>query len=90
MIETVGELSFWQLIIGVINILVFIYIITYTISKAFFKGYYTCKKNHILELKDIVNVIKDDIDKTIPIINNQIRNGDSDVGLEDSKESIHK
>ena len=92
MIESVSNLSIWQLLILTINIFIFTYFMCYIISKAFFSAYFKCKEKHILEVGKFVTDVRNDIEKTLPLINKEIskRNEVSNAGLEDQKESVHK
>ena len=65
MIESISNLSIWQLLILTINIFILTYFMCYIISKAFFSAYFKCKEKHILEVGKITKEMKIKIEKSI-------------------------
>ena len=65
MIESISNLSIWQLLILTINIFIFTYFMGYISSKAFFSAYFKCKEKHILEVGKITKEMKIKIEKSI-------------------------
>ena len=92
MFDSISDLGFWQKLILVINFLIFIYLIVYVTSKAFFNAYYECKKKYVEEVEKISEKVRSEFNKTLPEIVVEVnkRMGGSNVRLEDQEKSIHK